>query len=179
MSVLYYNARVLLITMNIPISFSFFAENNLRPNLTYDTVPFVGDPVSFTCELDFDLWPSFLYITPQYKWSVRENIQQNTFIIIPVAMSDKGKTVGGNIQQNTLIIDPVAMSDKGKTVYCSVNVDNMNIADVSNEILLDPYCMYSVLDQHICMLISLYLPIVCDGMVVGFTTVCAISAYQH
>jgi hypothetical protein len=94
-------------------------------------------------------------------------------------MSDKGKTVGGNIQQNTLIIDPVAMSDKGKTVYCSVNVDNMNIADVSNEILLDPYCMYSVLDQHICMLISLCLPIVCDGMVVGFTTVCAISAYQH
>jgi len=148
--------HVLLITLNISISYSFFVENNLRPNLTYDTVPFVGDPVRFTCELDFDLWPSFLYITPQYKWSV-----------------------GGNIQQNTLTLDPVALSDKGKTVYCSANVDNTNISDVSNEILLDPYCMYSVFDQHICMLISLCLPIFCDRMAVDFTTVCAISAYHH
>ena len=50
--------------------------------------------------------------------------------------------VDGQQQHNTFIIN-VTGSDKGKHVYCTAMDDRRDVSNISNVIVLDPYCEYS------------------------------------
>ena len=51
-------------------------------------------------------------------------------------------SVDGAQQHNTLKIN-VTDSDKEKQVYCNAMDDRRDVSNVSNVIVLDPYCEYS------------------------------------
>jgi hypothetical protein len=51
-------------------------------------------------------------------------------------------SIDGAQQHNTLKIN-VTISDKEKQVYCTVMDDRRDVSNVSNVIVLDPYCEYS------------------------------------
>jgi hypothetical protein len=51
-------------------------------------------------------------------------------------------SIDGTQQHNTLKIN-VTISDKGKNVSCTAMDDRGDVSNVSNVIVLDPYCEYS------------------------------------
>jgi hypothetical protein len=51
-------------------------------------------------------------------------------------------SIDGAQQHNTLKFN-VTISDKEKKVYCTAMDDRRDVSNVSNVIVLDPYCEYS------------------------------------
>lgn len=96
-----------------------FSDKPETPTITFNKYPFVGDEIEFTCASQLQHWPVGLSSSLTY-----------TFFI------------DGAQQYNTLSIT-INISDKGKKVSCNAMDDRRDVSNVSNVIVLDPYCKYS------------------------------------
>jgi hypothetical protein len=91
----------------------------MTPTIAFSKYPFVGDQIEFSCTSQVQRWPV-------------ERSSRLTYIF----------SIDGAQQHNTLKIN-VTISDKGKKVSCTAMDDRGDVSNVSNAIVLDPYCEYS------------------------------------
>ena len=96
-----------------------FSDKPTTPTIVFNKYPFVGDEIEFTCTSQVQRWPVVLSSSLTYTFSI-----------------------DGAQQHNTLKIN-VAISDKEKKVYCTAMDDRRDMSNISNVIVLDPYCEYS------------------------------------
>ena len=96
-----------------------FSDKPKTPTIVFNKYPFVGDQIELICTSQVQRWPVELPSSLTYTFSV-----------------------DGQQQHNTCIIN-VTDSDKGKHVYCTAMDDRRDVSNVSNVIVLDPYCEYS------------------------------------
>ena len=101
------------------LPYTLFLDKPKMPTIAVNKYPFVGDEIEFTCTSQVQRWPVELPSSLTYTFSV-----------------------DGAQQHNTLKIN-VTDSDQGKQVYCTAMDDHRDVSNVSNAIVLDPYCEYS------------------------------------
>ena len=101
------------------LPYKLFSDKPKMPTIAVNKYPFVGDEIEFTCTSQVQRWPVELPSSLTYTFSV-----------------------DGAQQHNTLKIN-VTDSDQGKQVYCTAMDDHRDVSNVSNVIVLDPYCEYS------------------------------------
>ena len=101
------------------LHYKLFSDKPRTPTIAFSKYPFVGDQIEFSCTSQVQHWPVELSSRLTYIFSI-----------------------DGTQQHNTLKIN-VTISDKGKNVSCTAMDDRGDVSNVSNVIVLDPYCEYS------------------------------------
>lgn len=105
-----------------------------NPVLTIDHKhPFVNDNITFTCTATVQRWPRYIPSNISYQ-----------FFGIP----------RGYINNNTLILNKLTKSDKDIAISCQATDDLGKVSNMSQSIILDPYCKYNLVKPYLIKICS-------------------------